>query len=150
MLSYETIFSRMRNRYNDPKELSLDENDLLEIYIERLHLVVGIPKIRHLFSSLTMDDEIQTLEFSLVNSVDETSDEDFVINLLSLGMTVEWLQPQVDSVLHTSVMVGGKEEKKILDNHSHMIERLKSMKNELRKLIRDYGYLHNSYIEGGV
>lgn len=149
MLSYETIFSRMRNRYNDPKELSLDENDLLEIYIERLHLVVGIPKIRHLFSSLTMDDEIQTLEFSLVNSVDETSDEDFVINLLSLGMTVEWLQPQVDSVLHTSVMVGDKG-KKILDNHSHMIERLKSMKNELRKLIRDYGYLHNSYIEGGV
>ena len=33
-LPYETIFSRTRGRISDPKELSLDENDLLEIYTE--------------------------------------------------------------------------------------------------------------------
>ena len=50
-LPYETIFSRTRGRINDPKELSLDENDLLEIYTERLHNVLSNPRVRQLFSS---------------------------------------------------------------------------------------------------
>ena len=146
MLSYSTLFSRVLNKINDPKELSLDENDLLEIYTERLHSVVGKPRVRRLFSSLSLDDEIQEMTFTLNNSVDEESDKDFVLEILSLGMAIEWLQPQVDSVIHTSVMIGGKEEKKLLDNHKNMIERLDSMKKEQNKMIRDYGYMYNSYI----
>ena len=138
MLSYSTLFSRVLNKINDPKELSLDENDLLEIYTERLHSVVGKPRIRRLFSYLSLDDEIQEMTFTLNNSVDEESDKDFVLEILVLGMTIEWLQPQVDSIMHTSVMIGGKEEKKILDNHKNMIDRLDSMKKEQNKMIRDY------------
>lgn len=148
MLSYSTLFSRVLNKINDPKELSLDENDLLEIYTERLHSVVGKPRVRRLFSSLSLDDEIQEMTFILNNSVDEDSDTDFVLEVLSLGMAIEWLQPQVDSVIHTSVMIGGKEEKKLLDNHKNMIDRLDSMKKEQNKMIRDYGYMYNSYING--
>lgn len=147
MLSYSTLFSRVLNKINDPKELSLDENDLLEIYTERLHSVVGKPRVRRLFSSLSLDDEIQEMTFTLNNSVDEESDTDFVLEILSLGMAIEWLQPQVDSVIHTSVMIGGKEEKKLLDNHKNMIDRLDSMKKEQNKMIRDYGYMYNSYIK---
>ena len=147
MLSYSTLFSRVLNKINDPKELSLDENDLLEIYTERLHSVVGKPRVRRLFSSISLDDEIQEITFTLNNSVDEESDTDFVLEILSLGMAIEWLQPQVDSVIHTSVMIGGKEEKKLLDNHKNMIERLDSMKKEQNKMIRDYGYMYNSYIK---
>lgn len=148
MLSYSTLFSRVLNKINDPKELQLNENDLLEIYTERLHSVVGKPRVRRLFSTLTLDDEIQEMTFTLNNSVDEESDTDFVLEVLSLGMAIEWLQPQVDSVIHTSVMIGGKEEKKLLDNHKNMIERLDSMKKEQNKMIRDYGYMYNSYING--
>ena len=147
MLSYSTLFSRVLNKINDPKELSLDENALLEIYTERLHSVVGKPRVRRLFSSLSLDDEIQEMTFTLNNSVDEESDKDFVLEILSLGMAIEWLQPQVDSVIHTSVMIGGKEEKKLLDNHKNMIDRLDSMKKEQNKMIRDYGYMYNSYIK---
>ena len=147
MLSYSTLFSRVLNKINDPKELSLGENDLLEIYTERLHSVVGKPRVRRLFSSLSLDDEIQEMTFTLNNSVDEESDTDFVLEILSLGMAIEWLQPQVDSVIHTSVMIGGKEEKKLLDNHKNMIDRLDSMKKEQNKMIRDYGYMYNSYIK---
>ena len=147
MLSYSTLFSRVLNKINDPKELSLDESDLLEIYTERLHSVVGKPRVRRLFSSISLDDEIQEMAFTLNNSVDEESDKDFVLEILSLGMAIEWLQPQVDSVIHTSVMIGGKEEKKLLDNHKNMIERLDSMKKEQNKMIRDYGYIYNSYIK---
>lgn len=147
MLSYSTLFSRVLNKINDPKELSLDENDLLEIYTERLHSVVGKPRVRRLFSTLSLDDELQEMTFTLNNSVDEDSDTDFVLEVLSLGMAIEWLQPQVDSVIHTSVMIGGKEEKKLLDNHKNMIERLDNMKKEQNKMIRDYGYIYNSYIK---
>ena len=147
MLSYSTLFSRVLNKINDPKELSLDESDLLEIYTERLHSVVGKPRVRRLFSSISLDDEIQEMTFTLNNSVDEESDKDFVLEILSLGMAIEWLQQQVDSVVHTSVMIGGKEEKKLLDNHKNMIERLDSMKKEQNKMIRDYGYMYNSYIK---
>ena len=147
MLSYSTLFTRVLNKINDQKELSLDENDLLEIYTERLHSVVGKPRVRRLFSSLSLDDEIQEMTFTLNNSVDEESDKDFVLEILSLGMAIEWLQPQVDSVIHTSVMIGGKEEKKLLDNHKNMIDRLDSMKKEQNKMIRDYGYMYNSYIK---
>ena len=146
MLSYSTLFSRVLNKINDPKELSLDENDLLEIYTERLHSVVGKPRVRRLFSTLSLDDELQEMTFTLNNSVDEDSDTDFVLEVLSLGMAIEWLQPQVDSVIHTSVMIGGKEEKKLLDNHKNMIDRLDNMKREQNKMIRDYGYMYNSYI----
>ena len=147
MLPYSILFSRVLNKINDPKELSLDENDLLEIYIERLHSVVGKPRVRRLFSTLTLDDELQEITFTLNNSVDEDSDTDFTLEVLSLGMAIEWLQPQVDSVIHTSVMIGGKEEKKLLDNHKNMIDRLDSMKKEQNKMIRDYGYMYNSYIK---
>lgn len=148
MLSYSTLFSRVLNKINDPKELSLDENDLFAIYTERLHSVIGKPRVRRLFSSISFDDELQELQFALNNSVDEESDTDFVLEVLALGMIIEWLQPQVDSVLHTSVMIGGKEEKKLLDNHKNMIDRLDSMKKEQNKMIRDYGYMYNSYING--
>ena len=147
MLSYSTLFSRVLNKINDQKELSLDESDLLEIYTERLHSVVGKPRVRRLFSSISLDDEIQEMTFTLNNSVDEESDKDFVLEILSLGMAIEWLQPQVDSIIHTSVMIGGKEEKKVLDNHKNMIDRLDSMKKEQNKMIRDYGYMYNSYIK---
>lgn len=147
-LSYSTLFSRVFNKIDDSKELSLDMNDLVEIYTERLHSVVGKPRVRRLFSSIVLNDKVQSMDFELNNSVDEYSDKDFVLELLILGMSIEWLQPQVDSIKHTSIMIGGKEEKKILDNHKNMINRLDGMKNEMNKMIRDYGYLYNSYING--
>lgn len=145
-LPYETIFSRTRGRINDPKELSLDKNDLLEIYTERLHNVLSNPRVRQLFSSIVMDDENQMVEFELNNPVDKLTDMDFVINIFLTGMAIEWLQPQVDSVLYTSMMIGSNTEKKMLDPQKNMIERLDSLKKELNKTIRDYGYMHNSYI----
>lgn len=145
-LPYETIFSRTRGRINDPKELSLDENDVLEIYTERLHNVLSNPRVRQLFSSIVMDDENQMVEFELNNPVDKLTDMDFVINIFLTGMAIEWLQPQVDSVLYTSMMIGSNTEKKMLDPQKNMIERLDSLKKELNKTIRDYGYMYNSYI----
>lgn len=147
-LPYDKLFSRVLNKINDPKELSLDENDLLEIYTERLHSVIGNPRVRRLFSSITLDDEIQEMTFTLNNSVDEYSDEDFVLEVLTLGMVIEWLQPQVDSRIYTAEAVGGKEEKMLQNNYKPMQTRLADLETKLNKMIRDYGYMYNSYIKG--
>lgn len=147
-LPYSTLFSRVLNKINDPKEISLDESDLFEIYTERLHSVVGKPRVRRMFASILLDDEIQTMNFSLNNSVDEYSDIDFVLELLSIGMTIEWLQPQVDSLKNTISMFSGKEEKMLQNHYKPIQTRLEDLKRELNKMIRDYGYLYNSYING--
>ena len=146
MLPYSIIFSRVLNKTNDSKEMSLSESDLFEIYTERLHSVIGNPRVRRLFSSITLDDEIQQIDYELNHSVDEESDKEFIIEVLTLGMAIEWLQPQVDSRKYTAQMIGGKEEKMLQNNYNPMIERLDSMKIELKKMIRDYGFLYNYYI----
>lgn len=146
LLPYETVFSRARGRVNDPKELSLSENDLLTIYTERLHNVIGNSRVRRLFSSIVFDDEIQQIDFTLNNSVDEASDIDFVTDIFVLGMTIEWLEPQVNSILSVSDYLGTDKEKLLKSSYKTNIDRLDSLKTELNKKIRDYGYMYNSYI----
>lgn len=146
LLPYETVFSRTLGRINDQKELSLNQSDFIEIYTERLHNVVGKPRVRRLFSSITLDDEIQQIDFTLNYSVDNDSDVDFVSDVLVLGMSIEWLQPQVDTLSNVIQMLGTTEEKMLNNPYKNARSRLDEMKTELNKMIRDYGYMYNSYI----
>lgn len=148
-LSYEKIFSRVRNKINDPKELSLDEEDLTEIYTERLHSTVGNVRIRRLFTTLSLNDEIQEIDWTLANTVTGATqeiEEDYVIELLALGMTVEWLKPKVESTTYIELAIGGKEEKTLNNTHKVNIERLNALETKLSKMIRDHGYLYNDYL----
>lgn len=149
-LSYEKIFSAARGLYNDPKELSLSINDQIEILTERLNRVVGNIRVESMFSTLLMDDEIQQLDCEFNYPAGDQADQRYVIRLLSLGMAIEWLEPQVNSVLYTAPFIGSSQEKKILDGHSDMINKLKEMKLEFNKMIRDRGYVKNSYLEGST
>ena len=150
VLPYETIFSRALSRIDDPKELALDSNDFVDIYTERLHNVLGDARIRRLFSSITLDDEVQEVSFELENSIDESSDIEYVCRLFVLGITIEWLSPRVDSLNYTLMMSGGKEEKMLNNPYKLLQARLDNVKKELSKTIRDHGYLYNSYINKGV
>lgn len=147
-LPYETVFSRALGKINDLKEMSLDQTDFLEIYTERLHNVIGNPRVRRLFSSISLDDEIQEINFELNNSVDEDSDLDFVCRIFVLGIVIEWISPRVDSLEYTLQFVGGKEEKMLNNQYKLLQARRDSAMKELSNAIRDYGYLYNSYING--
>ena len=211
LLSYSNLFSRVLGRIYDPKELSLEEEDLKALYIERLHNIIGNPRVSNIFSLIVLhevepepeptpeptpdnstnitddtqnqstltpstsqinenttngneqensEDNMQdnneddepvftenTIEYELKDSRDEFSDEEYVLQVLTTGMVIEWLRPKVDSVLYVAPMIGGKEEKKILDGHKDMMSRLDSLEKQLHKLIRDRGYIHNSYIK---
>ena len=147
-LEYEQIFSRYGLIVDDPKELSLDPDDLLELCTERLHASVADPRVIAKFSTISLDDEIQRMEFELKNPVGDFADSEFVIKLLSLGMAIEWLKPQVESRDYTLQFVGGKEEKMLQNNYKPMKDRLDSLERQFSKLLSHYGYLNNSYIRG--
>lgn len=147
-LTYEQIVSRYRGIVDDPKELSLNLDDLWEIWTERLHMVISDPRVISKFSNIQMNDTIQEINFELKNSVNEFADKEFVIKLFSLGMSIEWLRPKVDSVLYTSMYIGGKEEKMLLNNYKPMIERLKRLESKFSNLLSQYGYINNSYVRG--
>lgn len=145
---YEKIFSRSRLKMNDLKEImALSDTDLLMINTERLHSVVGNPRVGFIFSSLSLDDDIQRLTCELkMTSALEVLDEEYVLELLSLGMVIAWLRPQVDSFEHTSNWIGGKEEKVLQNNFKPVISRLDSLENQLNKMLRDHGSMYNSYL----
>lgn len=150
MASFDKIFSRFLVLVNDYNLAQLQETDVDNLEIEWLYTASSEPRIRQKFSSFEIDVDAREVVYELRNPIDEYSDEEYVVRLLSLGMTIAWLQPQVDSVLYTSPFIGGKEEKKIIDAHSLTISRLDAMKTELKKTLRDYGYYYNSYVNGGA
>lgn len=81
--------------------------------------------------------------------VGDSEDEEFVKDVLARGMVIAWLEPQVKSVLLTAQMFGGKEEKYYSQaaHLSQLQSLLADAKTELSKILRDYGYLYNSYIK---
>ena len=97
-----------------------------------------------------MDDEFQEVSFNLVNTIDESSDIEYVCKLFVLGITIEWLSPRVDSLKYTLMMVGGKEERMLNNPYRLLQTRLENVQKELSKTIRDHGYLYNSYINNGT
>ena len=82
----------------------------------------------------------------LNNSIDEASDNYFVKDILAQGMVICWMQQQIDKAVSLATVIGGKEEKTILNNYKNNIARLEELKVYLRKVIRDYGYFNNDYI----
>lgn len=149
MASFDKIFSRFLMLVNDYNLAQLPEADVYDMEVEWLYAASSDPRVRQKFSYFEIDEMMREVSYELTNPVDEYADEEFVVRVLSIGMAIAWLQPQVDSILYTSPFIGGKEEKKIIDQHGATISRLEAMKNELKKTLRDYGYYYNSYVNGG-
>lgn len=147
-LEYEKIFSRSRLKMNDLKEImSLSDDDLLEINTERLHSVIGDPRVGNIFGTLELDDEIQVMTYDLRNAAKiSVINDEYVTELLALGMVISWLRPQVESFEYTSMTLGGKEEKVLVNNYKPVVARLESLEKKLYNMIRDHGYLYNTYI----
>ena len=146
-MTYEEIFSQFYSKETDHtffQKYSKDE--AYELMNNWLHSIAGIPYVRKCFSTITLDDEILELTFVLKKSIDEDSDNYFVKDILAQGMVICWMQQKIDKATSLATVIGGKEEKTILNNYKNNIARLNSLENKLRKTIRDYGYIKNDYI----
>lgn len=146
-MTYEEIYSQFYSKQTDPtffKKYSKEEAyDLMKNW---LHSLVGTPYIRKCFSSITLDDNILELTFKLNLSIDDESDNYFVKDVFAQGMVICWEQQQIDKITNMAAVLGGKEEKSLLNNYKNNMTRVKTLEVNLRKFIRDYGYVYNEYI----
>ena len=149
-LQYEDIFSAFFSKITDYSFLEYDDSTSREMLVSWLHSTASSPRLGNKFSLFTMDDEEAVLSFSLKNPTGTQADNEFVIDILAKGMVVAWLEPQVKTVLLTKQLLSGGDERFYAQaNHlSQLQQMLSSAKTELNNTLRDYGYLHNSYIEG--
>lgn len=143
-MKYEEIYSCSYMKKYDP---SFYENKQFayDTMKEWLHEIVAFPYVRKIFASIVLDDILEELTFELVNSVDEQSDNDFVIKLFTDGFVICWMRPKVETAINLATVIGGKDEKKILSNYQANINRLDSLEIKLKKYIRDYGYVNGTY-----
>ena len=145
-MTYEEIYSRFYLKETDPSLFKLSKEEAYEKMCGWLHSVAGLPRVRKCFSTLTLDDELYEITYELTNPVDEESDKDFVIELFAQGMVICWMRPQIERNINLATVIGGKEEKSMLNNYKPNIARLETLEKKFKKLIRDYGYLNNDYI----
>ena len=143
-MKYEEIYSRSYMKKYDPSFYE-DKQFAYDTMKEQLHEIVAFPYVRKIFASIVLDDVLEELTFELVNSVDEQSDNDFVIKLFTDGFVICWMRPKVDTAINLATVIGGKDEKKILSNYQANIDRLNSLEIKLKKYIRDYGYVNGTY-----
>ena len=56
------------------------------------------------------------------------------------------MRPQIERNVNLAVVIGGKEEKSMLNNYKSNIARLETLESNFKKFMRDRGYLNNDYI----
>lgn len=149
-LSYDEIFSNFLGNITDPVLAEQAETLANEIMVEYLHKSVSAVYVRRLFSSVELDDDIQTLTFTMKTTVDESADKDFVSTMLGKSMAVQWITPQVQSKVNIAQMFTGST-KKFYSQSAHTTE-LRALKSDMEKDLQSYiltrGSFYNKYVEG--
>lgn len=127
------------------------KNDLLH---EWLIQAVSDPYVRRLFNSLEIVDEniddgiTDSVVYEIAESVDNTSDRYFVIEILAYGIMIAWLSPKLNSLINIVQFIGTADEKYYSQAaHLQQLRALyEDVENRQRKLIRDRGYIWNEYV----
>ena len=140
-MNYEEIYSQFYSKLTDPNFFKqYSKTEAYELMRDWLHGTIGLPHVRKCFSDISLDDEVLELTYELVDSIDNDSDELFVKDILAQGMVICWMQQKIDKATSLATVIGGKEEKTILNNYKSNIERLDKLELKLKKTIRDHGY----------
>lgn len=147
--NYENIYSRFLLKVKDYDFYNLTEADANESMRSWLTASLSKPYIYRIFASFSADDEIAELTYTLSSSVNEYADKNFVEELLAYQMVVEWLTPLVNTTTLLKQMVTNSKESKWYSQKEHLSEMrklLEDSKNEVRGMLRDKGYIYNSYL----
>ena len=150
-LNYEEIYSKFRLKAEAYDILQYREDDVNAVFFKDwLHSSANKPYIRRLFSELKFGDSVQELTYTMKYSIDNEFDVDFYSDLLGIGLVIEWITPKINSLNNIQQMYGSSEEKFFSQtNHLNGLKDLKkSLLKEQKDLIKNRGYIWNSYLDG--
>ena len=108
---FSEIYSRFYLRVKDYEIIGLDEKLVNEMLNGYLRSTLSKPMVRRLFQSITIDNDVEEIEYSLRESLDEDSDKDFVEEVLGIGMVSEWASGKYHNTLLTSQLFSNSEQK---------------------------------------
>lgn len=171
-ISYAEIYSSfvMKIEGYDLFSPAMSEDMRNEFLSSFLHSTLSRDYVMRLFSSITdtppydevipaTDEEEEhtvhhdgVIEYELNYELGEFQDKLFVQNILGTGMALAWLEPKINSIRNISQMIGTSDEKFYAQaNHlSQLLVLKEDLTAELRGLIRDRGYAHNTYLDGTI
>lgn len=153
-ITYDDVYSKFYTKVEAFDFLYEEMSDELmaEFMSSWLRSAIAYPYIRRLFSSVSVDAEEKTIEFSLLSSIDEFSDIEFIKEVLAYGMIYSWLEPKVRSITNIYQSFTSSEQK-FYSQASHLSELralLSDSEARIRSLIRDRGYVKNKYLDGDM
>jgi len=145
-LRLDDVYSSFLDKVTDFDIGSYEEDVQKELLIGYLKGALGIPYLRAIFTTIVIDDYEETINYTL--KTEDGCNEQFILELLSKGMVIKWLEPQVKSKVNISQFFGGKEQKFFSQSQhlSELKDLLENEKIELNKLIRDRGSIYNPYL----
>lgn len=147
--SYQDIYSRFLNKIRDYEFAGLPEPNATEQMREWLQSALSHTYIYRMFANFSANDELAEMEYILTSSVDDYSDKNFVEELLSNAMVVEWVSPKLKTTTLLNQMITNSKESKFYAQQSH-IAQLRELsadsENKVRSMLRDKGYIYNSYL----
>lgn len=144
-LKYEDIYKRALTMINDLELATYTEEDFYSVLCEWLHATSSFPLLRKKFSTYSFDDEIMNINFTLTNSVDDFYDSEFVKTILAKGIIINYFPSKLENTKNLATMIGGKEEKKLIDNYSKNMERLTQLKREWELELSRHTYYFGEY-----
>ena len=145
-LKLDDVYSFFLDKITDFDIGNYEEDIQKELLMGYLKGALGIPYLRAIFTTITIDDYEEIINYTL--KTEDGCDEQFILELLSKGMVIKWLEPQVKSKVNIAQMFGGKEQK-WFSQATHLGEIKDLLENErieLNKLIRDRGSIYNPYL----
>lgn len=111
--AYNDIYSRFLIKIRDYEFAGLPEPNATEQMLEWLRSALSQPYIIRIFESISADDEIAEIEYTLTSSVNEYTDKNFVEELLGYAMVIAWVEPKVKTTTLLNQMVTNSKESKL-------------------------------------
>lgn len=151
-ISYDKIFSNFLGSIDDVAITTLDESDAIALMTEYLHKSVTDPYVAKLFTSKSLDDQLQVFTYEMKAASDAATDEEFIAVAIAKWMIYEWYLNKKNTTLLTSQFFGGAEQK-MYSQAQHMSEvrgLCDDAYKEARFFIQSRGYINNAYLQGGA
>ncbi|MCQ2148372.1 MAG: hypothetical protein MJZ16_12805, partial [Bacteroidales bacterium] len=141
MTSYEVIFNRFLSKIEDADLPRTNDDDRQMMMQNWLHSAIGYIELDHLRikNELVANDDMEAFTENLYDSE---------IEVLALYMVVAWYDDKVNSLDHTLLFLGTKDEKwtNQRDHWKVTREMQESYRKRARKYFRDHSARDNWYI----